>query len=409
MNGLAGTTVAERSYSKMYASARNSINAANERHTPAASDHASRDGQCRASQREPLVLAEGELIKAREADRSNITQSSSITRSDGKKCFPNPVVYGRNPTPPERVAIISNCIALERTLPRRPAKSEKSTGQVGYRHRCSLANIRHLFPKRSSKRMETERQRQTRQLNITRMSGNTDSAPTASRNRQWRGPSTFDNPVRRNAAPNAMTKSFAESLSDPSTIIVADASVIIYLNKTGFAKEILGNMKCHCIVPEIVSMELQKGRKKGNKDFDYLRKMEEMGILEIRGLGDSGASIFHELNNKATNPILTGGEAAVIGLAEELSGTALIDEKRGRKVCQKYYPNLSLGSTTEILLSPVVSKTLGPSKQANVLHHAIQVSRLSVPDELKPSVTSYFEPKKPDHSPYLPDSSPSPE
>lgn len=240
------------------------------------------------------------------------------------------------------------------------------------------------------------------------MLGNTDSAQTAIRDHQWLGHSTADRPDSRRVAPTAMTKTFTESLSDPNAIIVADASVIIYLNQTGFAKEILRNMKCRFIVPEKVSEELKKGLDKGNKDFDYLLKMQEIGLLEIHELGAVGTSTFDKLANNNSEPYLIGGEAAVIALAEELSGTALIDEKKGRRVCQKYFPNLSLGCTTEILLSPVVSNALGPSRQTDVLHHAIHVSCLSVPDELKPSVSRLLEPKKPDHSPNWPDPSPSP-
>ena len=357
-------TVAERSMFRKSASAKISLDAANGRDTVAVINSACRDGQIKISIRESLVLAEGKLPKSCDAGRPrNISQCILAIRHADNKYFPNPIIVGNNPTHHERIAIISNFIALKRILPRRSVNAEKSLYLAGNRHPYSPASIRYFFPQNTLQRSKVRQRRQTSQFNITRMLGNTDSAQMAIRDHQWLGHSTADRPDSRRVAPTAMTKTFTESLSDPNAIIVADASVIIYLNQTGFAKEILRNINCRFIVPEKVSEELKKGLDKGNKDFDYLLKMQEIGLLEIHELGAAGTSTFDKLANNNSEPTLIGGEAAVIALAEELSGTALIDEKKGRRVCQKYYPNLSLGCTTEILLSPVVSNALGPSRQ----------------------------------------------
>ena len=127
-------TVAERSMFRKSASANISLDAANGRDTVAVINSACRGGQIKVSRRESLVLAEGKLSKSCDAGRPrNISLCILAIRHADNKYFPNLIIVGNNPTHHERIAIISNFIALRRILPRSSVDSEKSLYLVSAR------------------------------------------------------------------------------------------------------------------------------------------------------------------------------------------------------------------------------------------------------------------------------------
>lgn len=153
-----------------------------------------------------------------------------------------------------------------------------------------------------------------------------------------------------------MTAGWMQSLSDQGTKVVADASVIIYLNSSGHAEEIFAGLACEFIVPEPVIVEIERGRSKGNKDADFLQKMLDSSILRAGNLGLVGTAVNDRLADKMVIPHVHEGEASVIGCAVEIFGNALIDDKRARRLCRNHVPALPIGSTAELLLSPLRPK-----------------------------------------------------
>lgn len=184
-----------------------------------------------------------------------------------------------------------------------------------------------------------------------------------------------------------MTAGWMQSLSDQGSKVVADASVIIYLNSSGHAEEIFSELACDFIVPEPVIVEIESGRSKGNKDADFLQKMLDSSFLRAEKLGLVGTVVSDRLADKLVNPHVHEGEASVIGCAVENFGNALIDEKRARRLCRNHIPALPIGCTAELLLSPCVRKILGPSTQSEALHRAVNHGNLYVPKSLDYAVS----------------------
>ena len=101
------------------------------------------------------------------------------------------------------------------------------------------------------------------------------------------------------------------------TILVADASVIINLNATGRARDIIQAQPGSLVVTENAFAELSAGAKKGHDDHVQLQALIDIGAVRIVTLGEAGASIYAALVEGSALRTLDDGEAATIGYAHE--------------------------------------------------------------------------------------------
>lgn len=175
-------------------------------------------------------------------------------------------------------------------------------------------------------------------------------------------------------------------LADSKAIFVADTSVLINLNATGRAESILGGLPCRFVVPENVCVEIENGRVNGHADADHLDRLVALGHLKRVALGEAGLAVYERLVDGSTLRTLDDGEAATIGCAVELSGIALIDERKAQNLCAEHFPTLPLICTVELLLSAHVADILGPQEQVGVLLNALRLARMRVPKPLVPEV-----------------------
>ncbi|MEC7763728.1 MAG: hypothetical protein VX874_17625 [Pseudomonadota bacterium] len=175
---------------------------------------------------------------------------------------------------------------------------------------------------------------------------------------------------------------WSRSLADPEAVFVADTSVFINLNASGYAAEILGGLKCNFVVPANVRLELENGRKNGHKDADALVMLQQRRLIEEAALGEAGEPIYGSLIDGSTARTLDDGEAATIGCAVDLSGLALIDERKALSLCAELFPDLPVVSTTELLLADDVLNLLGENGRAEAIANALLRARMRVPKPL---------------------------
>lgn len=172
------------------------------------------------------------------------------------------------------------------------------------------------------------------------------------------------------------------SLADPKAVFVADTSVLINLNATGCVAEILGGLACAFAVTENVCAELENGRRNGHTDADALEALCRMRLIDRVALGETGAVVYETLIAGSTLRTLDDGEAATIGCAVDLSGLALIDERKARNLCAELFPDLEVISTAELLLSDAVAHLLGEPGRAEAMVNALIQARMRVPKTL---------------------------
>lgn len=166
---------------------------------------------------------------------------------------------------------------------------------------------------------------------------------------------------------------------DPRATLVADSSVVINLNATGCAAHILAAIGSPVAVADSVVRELEEGGRNGHGDAAALNALIESGHIRSVSLGSAGYKMYERLIDGSTENTLDDGEAATIACAIELSGVALIDERKALRLCAQIFPTLALVPTIGILLSEPVSAALGQIAQANALFAALQIARMRIP------------------------------
>jgi predicted nucleic acid-binding protein len=168
--------------------------------------------------------------------------------------------------------------------------------------------------------------------------------------------------------------------SDASKILVADASVVINLNATQCAAEIIGSLRGAMFVTENARLELEAGLRNGHSDAEKLRVLIKQGAVQVAHLGMTGLAIYETLIEGAAEQTLDDGEAATIAYACEIKGIAILDEK-ARSLSSARFPELTISSSAEMLACEAAHQKLGTQGQVDAIVNALRDGRMRVPNE----------------------------
>ncbi len=171
---------------------------------------------------------------------------------------------------------------------------------------------------------------------------------------------------------------FPTSSIDSIARLVVDTSTVINLNATGCAERILQALPAKVIVVDVILGELDEGRPHGRPDADMLRELVTSGIIDVVALDDEGAEHFEKLVVGPAVSTLDDGEAATIAYAATNKGIAVIDERKGVRICAEMYPKLQICNTVDLLALPEVSHILGEDALAEAVFQALVRGRMSV-------------------------------
>jgi predicted nucleic acid-binding protein len=170
-------------------------------------------------------------------------------------------------------------------------------------------------------------------------------------------------------------------LINPSAGLIADASVVINLNATARAADIIRAVANPFFVTENALEELKSGSHKGHRDHSQLLELIDAGLVRRAPLGVLGLPVYESMIDGSTLQTLDDGEAATIAFAQELSGIALIDERKARTLCRRSFPHLEIASTVELLMHDAVATAIGSDGQIDALMNALTNARMRVPAE----------------------------
>lgn len=170
------------------------------------------------------------------------------------------------------------------------------------------------------------------------------------------------------------------SLPD-SELLVMDTSVVINLNATGSAREILSALSYRVFVVDVAVNELEYGRSKGRNDAAMLADLANAGTVTIASLSDLAFPHFESLVVGASAATLDDGEAATIAYAVDAKACAIIDERKANRLCSERFPYLKLGCTVDLLSHRNVQQALGLSRLADALYNALFFARMQVPPQ----------------------------
>lgn len=167
-------------------------------------------------------------------------------------------------------------------------------------------------------------------------------------------------------------------LTDPAALVVADASVIISLNATGCAPEIIRALPNRLVVVDVVPAELEAGRPRGRQDADRLNDHVAAGLLDIVKLGDAAEKHFESLVVGPAAETLDDGEAATIAYAVAHGALPLIDERKANRICAERFSTLRVGCTIDVFSHPKVYETLGQNALADAVFKALYHGRMRI-------------------------------
>lgn len=173
--------------------------------------------------------------------------------------------------------------------------------------------------------------------------------------------------------------SSASFLINNGTILVADASVIINLNATGSAFDIIQALPGSFVVTKNAFNELSAGAHNGHNDAIRLEALVASGAVRFVELGESGNSVYASLVEGIASRTLDDGEAATIAYAHENSAIATIDDKKARSICQSDFPSLKVISTIDLLTHELIRDALGTEGQRASIVNALRDARMWIP------------------------------
>lgn len=166
-------------------------------------------------------------------------------------------------------------------------------------------------------------------------------------------------------------------LTDPAAL-VGDTSTVINLNATGCASEILRALPQRFLVVDVVSSELDRGRRNGRADADILKELAAERLIKIVKLDQIGEAHFERLVVGPAAETLDDGEAATIAYAAAAGMTVVIDERKATRLCAELFPMIQINSTVDILCQADVGRTLGVAALADAVFSALKNGRMRV-------------------------------
>ena len=168
-------------------------------------------------------------------------------------------------------------------------------------------------------------------------------------------------------------------LTNSALPVVADTSVIINLNATGYSAAILDALPNRFLVVENVSFELEVDSRTGRNDAEALSALVAQRSVELVRLGDIGTQHFISLVSGPASQTLDDGEAATIACALEYDATALIDERKAIRICVERFGELSTGCTIDIFAQDDGRRILTRDTLADAVFNALYQGRMRVP------------------------------
>jgi predicted nucleic acid-binding protein len=163
-----------------------------------------------------------------------------------------------------------------------------------------------------------------------------------------------------------------------TSTVVADTSVVINLNASARAAEILNALPYRVIVTDIVAAELREDRRSGRNDSELLEELTRAKHIRVASLGESGFGVFGDLVVGPAGDTLDDGEAATIAYAVEHAVDPVVDERKALRICAQRFPSLRPKTSVDLFAEASVVTALGRDMLSDAIFRALQEARMRV-------------------------------
>lgn len=169
---------------------------------------------------------------------------------------------------------------------------------------------------------------------------------------------------------------YSSSITNDTTPLTLDASVLINLHACRFGGRILCALPNDILVPEIVASELEHETSRSNGEYQFVQDLVADGIVKVVALDKIGYKIFEKL--VLGSPTLDDGEAATIAMAASQNYFSVIDDQKGRNMSQTHLANKPPAWSLDLFCHPQVVADLGEKLSISSLYYALHDGRMRV-------------------------------
>lgn len=168
-------------------------------------------------------------------------------------------------------------------------------------------------------------------------------------------------------------------LTDAHASLVLDASALLNLMGTGFAREILQALSRPVFVTSEAAGEVKRNPRDGQPAEILVRELETDGLLRVVKISEHAYEVFIDLVGAESPDDLDDGEASCIAHAEEIRATAVIDENKGTRIALARNRIAGCLHSLDLLASTVVTDRLSRADVRDAVTGALQFARMRVP------------------------------
>lgn len=165
-----------------------------------------------------------------------------------------------------------------------------------------------------------------------------------------------------------------------SANLIVDTSVIINLNATGHAADIVRAFGVTLRASTIVRDELVGDRFCARNDAEMALELVREGLLEFIELDHQGELIFASLVSGSAAETLDDGEAATLAVGAILGQTVAIDERKAQRIADERYSFMQIITTADILCSERVVADFGIDQVGDLIFNGLVGARMFVPE-----------------------------
>jgi predicted nucleic acid-binding protein len=165
-----------------------------------------------------------------------------------------------------------------------------------------------------------------------------------------------------------------------SAHLVVDTSVIINLNATGRAGDVVRAFGVKLRASTVVRDELVADRFSGRNDAELAAALVDAELLEFVELDEQAEDIFASLISGSAADTLDDGEAATLAVGAVSGHTVVIDERKAKRIAAERFAVMEVIATADILCSERVITGLGAKQVGDLIFNSLAGARMFVPE-----------------------------
>lgn len=171
-------------------------------------------------------------------------------------------------------------------------------------------------------------------------------------------------------------------------MLVIDTSVLLNLLGSCRPQFLLDHIPFEVIVPQAVLREIKREPSMEAETDADLSRLIERGSLRVMEPDSKVEELALSLAGAPNPDDLDDGEAFAIAHAVAMSGRLAIDERKGRRIVERRFPQVACLFTLEVIEQAALRARLGEAEFAELIYSALLWARMRIPSERRDWIIS---------------------